>query len=193
MVNLEDYKVIRLVVNQSSDLEEQLELEREFKLTKNVVINNSKGEMIVSFDKDEIIENSHICFKSLLNNDCVELYSIDGPQPIGPMPCGEDQMPDQESISEGNCTPMPIYQCHKKVYALKIKSIEFEKASKDCESRGCAYIMPEDINYSRIHVDSKYLEKHNPKTGGYYVVYKDGYQSYSPADAFEEGYTLMNI
>lgn len=74
MVNLKGYKVIRLVVNESPNLEKQLK--REFKLTKNVIIHNSQGEMIVSFDKDEIIENSHICFKSLLNNDCVEEYIV---------------------------------------------------------------------------------------------------------------------
>lgn len=27
-----------------------------------------------------------------------------------------------------------------------------------------------------------------PAAGGYYVVYEDGYQSYSPAKAFEDGY-----
>jgi hypothetical protein len=30
--------------------------------------------------------------------------------------------------------------------------------------------------------------KHKPEVGGYYVVYKDGYRSFSPAEAFETGY-----
>lgn len=30
--------------------------------------------------------------------------------------------------------------------------------------------------------------KHKPQVGGYYVVYDDGYASFSPAKAFEEGY-----
>ena len=33
--------------------------------------------------------------------------------------------------------------------------------------------------------------KHQPTVGGYYVVYKDGYKSFSPADAFESGYTRV--
>ena len=35
------------------------------------------------------------------------------------------------------------------------------------------------------------VEKHNPEAGGYYVVYEDGYKSFSPAKAFEEGYTRI--
>jgi hypothetical protein len=30
-----------------------------------------------------------------------------------------------------------------------------------------------------------------PQPGGYFVVYKDGYKSFSPAKAFEEGYTRI--
>ena len=29
------------------------------------------------------------------------------------------------------------------------------------------------------------------EAGGYYVRYPDGYESWSPAEAFEEGYTLV--
>ncbi len=36
-----------------------------------------------------------------------------------------------------------------------------------------------------------YMRKHQPKIGGYFVVYKDGYKSFSPAEAFEEGYTRI--
>jgi hypothetical protein len=35
------------------------------------------------------------------------------------------------------------------------------------------------------------LDKHKPEVGGYYVVYKEGYKSFSPAGAFEEGYALI--
>ncbi|MCX6845050.1 MAG: hypothetical protein NTU84_00535 [Verrucomicrobia bacterium] len=44
--------------------------------------------------------------------------------------------------------------------------------------------------YLPIHVTHDYVHKHKPEVGGYYVVYADGYKSYSPAKAFEEGYTL---
>ena len=39
--------------------------------------------------------------------------------------------------------------------------------------------------------DYNYVKKHNPQAGGYYVVYEDGYKSWSPAEAFESGYTKM--
>ena len=34
-------------------------------------------------------------------------------------------------------------------------------------------------------------EPETPRVGGYYVVYADGYKSFSPATAFEEGYTKI--
>ena len=52
-----------------------------------------------------------------------------------------------------------------------------------------ALIIPEDDGYAPLRVESDYLDKHEPQAGGYYVVYADGYKSYSPAKAFEEGYT----
>jgi hypothetical protein len=41
-----------------------------------------------------------------------------------------------------------------------------------------------------VRVDGAYVAKHNPQVGGYYVRYEDGYESWSPAEAFEAGYTL---
>lgn len=35
------------------------------------------------------------------------------------------------------------------------------------------------------------MAKHKPVAGGYFVVYEDGYESFSPAKAFEEGYTRI--
>jgi hypothetical protein len=52
-------------------------------------------------------------------------------------------------------------------------------------------IMPEDSRYAPFAVDAAYVRKHKPEAGGYYVQYKDGYRSFSPATAFEEGYTRL--
>lgn len=52
-----------------------------------------------------------------------------------------------------------------------------------------AFIVPEEEGYAEFPVSREYVLKHNPKVGGYYVVYADGYKSWSPAQAFEEGYT----
>ena len=93
---------------------------------------------------------------------------------------------------------MPRYKCHKEVWALKIKQINrMQEANvpSDCESDGLgggAQIVPEEVGYAPFIVGPEYLRKHRPQIGGYYVVYADGYQSYSPAKAFEEGYAPIN-
>ena len=89
---------------------------------------------------------------------------------------------------------MPIYQSHKKVWALKIKEIVFDHdlASKENrETDGSATITPEEKDYAPFKVDHTYVHKHNPQVGGYYVQYEGGYASWSPADAFESGYTKL--
>jgi hypothetical protein len=86
---------------------------------------------------------------------------------------------------------MPKYQCHKQVWALRIKNIEvFEQGSPNALA-GAACITPFEIGYAPFFVDQAYLDKHNPQIGGYYVVYDDGYKSWSPAQAFEQGYTRI--
>lgn len=40
-----------------------------------------------------------------------------------------------------------------------------------------------------VEVTRDFFMKHNPYRGGYYVKYQDGYDSFSPAEAFEDGYT----
>jgi len=86
---------------------------------------------------------------------------------------------------------MPKYKCHKEVYALKISEIHLDEVLAGGGVDGMAEIVPVEEGYAAFEVDSVYLRKHNPKVGGYYVVYKDGYKSYSPAKAFENGYTLI--
>lgn len=76
---------------------------------------------------------------------------------------------------------MPRYQSHKRVWALKIKAIT-------SLADGYVEITPEEDRYAPFPVDAKYVQKHAPKVGGYYVVYEDGYKSWSPAEAFESGY-----
>jgi hypothetical protein len=90
---------------------------------------------------------------------------------------------------------MPRYRSHKHVWALKIASIVFDhdlaKEDGNRETDGSATITPSDVGYAPFKVDSAYVRKHAPQAGGYYVVYADGYKSWSPAQAFEEGYTRV--
>ena len=88
---------------------------------------------------------------------------------------------------------MPLYNCHKQVHALKIANLEPSAGNRPAgpteETDGGLIITPEDDGYAPFKVDHGYVQRHKPEVGGYYVVYKDGYKSYSPAKAFEEGYT----
>lgn len=79
---------------------------------------------------------------------------------------------------------MPRYECHKQVWALKIKEVHDNKVTTP------TLVFAED-GYAPISVDWDWYYKHKPHPGGYYVVYADGYKSYSPAKAFEDGYTRI--
>ena len=85
---------------------------------------------------------------------------------------------------------MPQYQCHKKVWALKIKAVEQSPAAEAVPG-GSWELSVEEPGYAPIRVTHAWYEKNRPEVGGYYVVYADGYKSYSPAKAFEDGYTLI--
>ncbi len=79
---------------------------------------------------------------------------------------------------------LPRYKCHKEVQALKIEKIEFLDS-------GDAIISNADNSFHPVTVDKDFVLKHKPEVGGYRVFYKDGYASYSPEKAFEEGYTKI--
>ncbi|ROM29302.1 hypothetical protein BK645_10050 [Pseudomonas protegens] len=83
-------------------------------------------------------------------------------------------------MSDTSCLrEMPKYQSHKQVWALKIKAIDGRT------------ITPAEEGFGPFSVSAKYLEKHKPQVGGYFVEYEGGYKSFSPADAFEAGNTLI--
>ena len=95
---------------------------------------------------------------------------------------------------------MPKYQCHKQVWALKIKTVAVhasgDTAVSDAEFQASdafqgAHLITVEDGYAPFHVSADWFRKHKPEAGGYYVVYEDGYKSYSPASAFESGYSLI--
>jgi hypothetical protein len=89
---------------------------------------------------------------------------------------------------------MPKYKCHKEVWALKIKKIVLDSdlaKETNRETTGGATITPEEEGYGAFDVNAEYVRKHKPEVGGYYVMYKGGYESWSPASEFEEGYSKM--
>lgn len=78
---------------------------------------------------------------------------------------------------------MPRYRSHKEVRALKIKLIELMGPNR-------WHLTFDEPGH--VPKDDAWMKKFDPQIGGYYVVYADGYSSYSPAQAFEEGYTLIS-
>lgn len=91
---------------------------------------------------------------------------------------GQHDMDDNQA-----CMPMPRYVCHKEVWALKIATI-----STDIETDEST-LWFDDARYSPKKVSPAWTTKHLPVPGGYLVVYDDGYESFSPKKAFEDGYT----
>ena len=85
---------------------------------------------------------------------------------------------------------LPKYQCHKKVWALKIKAVAQGTQPTDLPG-GSWMLHPADDGYGPLEVSHEWYAKHKPEAGGYFVVYDDGYKSYSPASAFESGYSLI--
>lgn len=80
---------------------------------------------------------------------------------------------------------MQKYKCHKVVEAAKILSVLDNPTTRGVllhlagEKQGLAMTLEWEL-------------KHKPEAGGYFVRYEDGYTSYSPAGAFEAGYTAID-
>ena len=86
---------------------------------------------------------------------------------------------------EAECE-MPKYHSHKDVWALKIAAIDFAED-------GSAKIAPVDLGYALFDTKPGFRERFNGGEDdlGYFVVYADGYQSWSPTKPFEDGYTRI--
>ena len=75
--------------------------------------------------------------------------------------------------------------CKKQVWAEKIINIRFNP-------NGDPKIQWELANGEMISVSPDLLCRGTTTpTGGYYVLYENGYESWSPADVFEAGYVKM--
>lgn len=83
---------------------------------------------------------------------------------------------------------LPEYQCHKKVRAAKIDAII--NCPGPVSIGGKCIIRAGDM---AIGTSWDWVRRHDANVGGYYVEYDDGYKSYSPAAAFESGYSRCDI
>lgn len=88
------------------------------------------------------------------------------------------------SDESGAMTMMPKYRCHKKVWALQIKSI--------AEITDGLMLSFEEPHFAPRQFNTDELKgRPTPQPGWYFVQYEDGYISFSPPEVFEEGYTLI--
>lgn len=88
---------------------------------------------------------------------------------------------------EGTPLEMPRYKCHKLVDALKISKMVTHRG-------GRFYLLFEDSDYEPFEIYDSELTRFKKVSGddpGYLVVYEDGYRSWSPTKAFEDGYTRL--
>lgn len=93
------------------------------------------------------------------------------------------------NLNERITTMLPLYISHKIVEASKIIDINALPAGGPDNAPEGEHMLVMEVGE---HVASpEYMAKHNPQVGGYFVKYPDGYLSYSPAKAFEEGYTAL--
>lgn len=86
-------------------------------------------------------------------------------------------------MSEGR--EMPRYRSHKEVWALEIAQVSLEA--------GGLRLIFKDAGYAPMEfgLTDPILSRYCPVDGDFYVVYADGYKSFSPRKAFIEGYTPL--
>lgn len=93
---------------------------------------------------------------------------------------------------------MPLYQCHKIVRALKIKEIIRNPINMALEDGvdttiGFNYeLVFDNASFQPFTVTEQWMKRTHCAAGGYLVRYDDNYVSWSPAKAFEDGYTRMS-
>lgn len=85
----------------------------------------------------------------------------------------------EEANNDAVQIEMPKYRCHKEVWALEIDSVFGNKLTF------------RDKGYASITCDPTMFLRGIPTPGDFYIVYEDGYKSFSPAKAFKEGYKRL--
>ena len=89
-------------------------------------------------------------------------------------------------MNESPAVEMPRYRCHKEVHAAKITSCESTVSGFKLEFGEIGGTKEVSLEWTQKH-----LKPSDLLMDGYYVVYSDGYSSWSPAKAFEDGYTRI--
>lgn len=103
-------------------------------------------------------------------------------------------------MSEQNrpATQLPLWRSHKEVWGDKITRIEFpdcgpndEQPVKDWSGQ-IWHLACHGFVYVTKQLAGRVPDNVSGPVEGYYVRYKDGFESWSPATAFEDGYTRVS-
>ena len=97
---------------------------------------------------------------------------------------------NDQTVAEAAQRELPRYRSHKTVHALKLATVE------EAVAEGHTTFVPEDERYAPMTFSNdeevvkrcRALLQGDP---GYYVVYPDGFRSWSPTEAFETGYSEL--
>lgn len=87
---------------------------------------------------------------------------------------------------------MPRWRSHKQVQGDKIVEIKQAPADQERQHAGGDWLLLLACGQTVTVGHEAYVQRHKPLVGGYYVLYADGYESYSPAEPFEGGYTRVD-
>lgn len=82
-------------------------------------------------------------------------------------------------VDDAVSAAMPAYRSHKIIHALEIKAVDGYRLS---------FV---EAEFADIEADPAMFSRYTPVPGDRYMVYPDGYKSFSPKRAFEDGYTRV--
>ena len=83
---------------------------------------------------------------------------------------------------------MPKYRSHKEVHALKLRQVQRVGPQMEFHPDEDGYATIQHPLDAEVSKRCKAIEMSDP---GYIVVYSDGFTSWSPTKAFEDGYTRI--
>lgn len=113
---------------------------------------------------------------------------VPGPDDVALFPRvdGDYSLPSPPPAPEGTEGQMPLYRSHKRVRALKIAAL-----APDAEDS--ARVTPAEEGFAPFVTRPGWMSRFGGSVAdlGYYVVYEDGFSSWSPTAAFDGGYSRI--
>lgn len=93
-----------------------------------------------------------------------------------------------DNDDNGASAEMPRYISHKRVWALEIDTVGEAPNPTTNAPLPPRKLTFRDKGYAAMMAPDEMFSRYVPVPGDFYVVYADGYKSFSPRKAFLEGY-----